>query len=79
MGWTYGQNERGEITEKIRDKETMRLQKTRKITAKMGGLSEERDLRKALMYDRRQLPVHQRSTPAELDKVVSPQANNGQC
>ena len=42
MGWTHGQNERREITEKIRDKETRRLQKTRKTTAKMGGLCEER-------------------------------------
>ena len=36
------QNERREITEKIRDKETRRLHKTRKTTAKMGGLCEER-------------------------------------
>ena len=42
MGWTHGQNERRAITEKIRDKETRRLQKTRKTTAKMGGLCENR-------------------------------------
>ena len=41
MGWTHGQNERQEITEKIRDKDT-RLQKMRKTTARMGGLCEER-------------------------------------
>ena len=33
---------RREITRKIRDKEVRRLQKTRKNTAKMGGLCEER-------------------------------------
>ena len=33
---------RREIIEKIGDKETRRLQKTRKTTAKMGGLCEER-------------------------------------
>ena len=42
MGWTHGQNERWEITEKIRDNEARWLQKTRKTTAKMGGLCEER-------------------------------------
>ena len=42
MGWTHGQNERRKITEKISDKETRRLPKTRKTTAKMGGLNEER-------------------------------------
>ena len=41
MDWTHGQNERRQITEKSRDKER-RLQKTRKTTAKMGGLPEER-------------------------------------
>ena len=40
--WTHGQNERREITEKICDKEERRLQKTRKIAAKMGGLCDER-------------------------------------
>ena len=30
MGWTHGQNERREITEKILNKEARRLQKTRK-------------------------------------------------
>ena len=45
MGWTHGQNERRETTEKIRNKEARRWQKTRKTTAKMGGLCE--DLRKA--------------------------------
>ena len=42
MGWTLGQNERREVTEKICDKAARRLQKTRKTTAKMGGLCEER-------------------------------------
>ena len=42
MRWTHGQNERLEITEKIRDKEARRFQKTRKTTTKMGGLREER-------------------------------------
>ena len=32
----------GHIAENIRDKEARRLQKARKTTAKMGGLSEER-------------------------------------
>ena len=45
MGWTHGQEIR-EITEKIRDKQARRLQKTRKTTATMGGLW-KRDLRKA--------------------------------
>ena len=39
---THGQNERLEITEKIRDNEARWLHKTRKTTAKMGGLCEER-------------------------------------
>ena len=30
-GWTHGQNERREITEKIRDKDTWRLDKTRPL------------------------------------------------
>ena len=34
-------NDRREITEKIRDKEARRFQKTRKATAKMGGLCQE--------------------------------------
>ena len=42
MGWTHGKNERREITEKIPDKEIRWLQKTKKTTAKMGGLREER-------------------------------------
>ena len=42
MDATHGQNERRRITEKIRDKETRRLEETRKTTAKMGGLREER-------------------------------------
>ena len=42
MGWTHGQNERWEMTENIRDKEARWLPKTRKATAKMGGLCEER-------------------------------------
>ena len=42
MGRMHGQNERWQITEKIWDKEARRLQKTRKTTAKMGGLCEER-------------------------------------
>ena len=49
MGWTHGQNERS--TEKIRDKEARRLQKTRKITAKgdlrkaaLGGQQAERNV-----------------------------------
>ena len=42
MGWTHGQNERWEITEKIWDKEIKRLHKMRKTAAKMGGLSDER-------------------------------------
>ena len=42
IGWTHGQNERWEITETIWHNEARRLQKTRKTTAKMGGLSEER-------------------------------------
>ena len=42
MDWTGGRNERREITKKIRGKETKRLQKTRKTTAWMGGLSEDR-------------------------------------
>ena len=46
MDWTRGKNERREITENIRDKETRRLQKTRKTTAKMGDCVKT-DLRKA--------------------------------
>ena len=42
VGWAHGQNERREINEKIRDKETGGLQKTRKTTAKMEELCEER-------------------------------------
>ena len=43
MGWIHGQNERQEeIIEKIGGNETRRLRKTRKTTAKMGGLGEER-------------------------------------
>ena len=42
MGWTRGKKERREIIENIGDKETRRLPKARKTTAKMGGLSEER-------------------------------------
>ena len=42
MGWTHGLNERRDTTEKTWDKETRRLQKTRKTTAKMGGLCEDR-------------------------------------
>ena len=41
MGWTHGRNEGREITEKIWDKETRKLWKTRKTTAKKGGLPEE--------------------------------------
>ena len=41
MGWTHGQNESREITEKITDKEARRFQKTRKTKAEMGGLCEE--------------------------------------
>ena len=42
--WTHpwSENERWEITEKNWDKETRRFQKTRKTTAKLGGLREER-------------------------------------
>ena len=40
MGWTHGQNEGRQITEKRLDKETRNLQKMRKTTAKMGGLPE---------------------------------------
>ena len=42
MGWTHGQNVRREIAENISDRETRMLQKTRKSTAMMGGLCEER-------------------------------------
>ena len=42
MGWTHGKNERWNINEKNRDKETRRFQKTRKTTAMMGGLCEDR-------------------------------------
>ena len=42
MGWTHGQNESWENTEKIRDIEKRRLRKTRKTTAEMGGLCEDR-------------------------------------
>ena len=42
MGCMHGQDERCTITEKIREKETRRLQKTRKATAKTGGLPEDR-------------------------------------
>ena len=42
MGWTHGQNERREITEKIRDKEVRRMHKTRKTITKVGVLCEER-------------------------------------
>ena len=41
MGGQHDQNERREITEKICDKETRMLGKTRKATAKIRGLSEE--------------------------------------
>ena len=43
MKWAghNGQNEIWSITETIRYKEARRLQKTRKTTAKMGGLSKE--------------------------------------
>ena len=37
-----GRNKRQEITEKIRDNETRRLQETRKTTATMRGMCEER-------------------------------------
>ena len=42
MGWTHGQNEIRYITEKLRDKEARRFQKTRKTTPKIGGLREEK-------------------------------------
>ena len=42
MDWTHGQNERREITENSCDKQTRRLQKTRKTAVRMGRLCEER-------------------------------------
>ena len=44
ISWTHGVNEKQKITEENWDKETRSLQETRKTTAKMGGLPEERDL-----------------------------------
>ena len=42
-GWTYGKTERRDNTENICDKGTRRLQKTRKATAKMGGLKKKEE------------------------------------
>ena len=40
MGWTHGQNER--LPERGKNRETRRLQKTKKTQTEVGGLHEER-------------------------------------
>ena len=42
MACTHGKIESRESTENIRDSETIRVQKTKKTTANMGGLCNER-------------------------------------